>query len=130
LPHPLRTEGDKTRAGATVRCTYQGGDLVKRITAVEPPRVLQFEVIEQSLGIEDCILTVGGSYEIHMCGDATGLVLITNYQAYLRPRYLWRPFEALLVRQLHGHILCGLFAALRQRDPAMCPEVAESLTPQ
>ena len=112
LPYPVRTEGDKTRVGATVRCAYRGGDLAKRITAIEPPHLLQFEVIEQRLGIEGCILTLGGSYQIYACGDASDVVLITNYQAYLRPRYLWRPLEALLVSQLHIHILRGICAAV------------------
>jgi hypothetical protein len=78
LPHPVRTEGNKTRVGATVRCIYREGDLVKRITSVEPPHSLQFEVIEQRLGIEGCALTLGGSYQIHPCGDATDVALITN----------------------------------------------------
>ena len=112
LPHPVRTEGDKTRVGATVRCAYSEGDLVKRITRVEPPHFLQFEVIEQRLGIEGCILTLGGSYQIYTCGDATDVVLITNYQAYLHPRYLWRPLEALLVRQLHSTYPRGVRAAV------------------
>lgn len=42
LPHPVRTEGDKTLVGATVRCAYKGGHLVKRITTVEPPHFLKF----------------------------------------------------------------------------------------
>lgn len=130
LPHPVRTEGDKARVGATVRCVYRGSDLVKRITTVEPPHSLQFEVIAQRLGIERCILTLGGSYQIYACGAVTDVVLITNYQAYLHPRYLWRPLEALLVNQLHSHILRGLRAAVLPRNPAMRPAVAESLTPQ
>jgi hypothetical protein len=128
LPDPVRTEGDKTRVGAMVRCAYSGGDLVKRITTVEPPHSLQFEVVEQRLGIEGSILTLGGSYQIYTCGDATEVVLITNYQAYLRPRYLWRPLEALLVSQLHSHILRGVCAAVLPRNPAIRPAVAESLT--
>ncbi|MGA8145126.1 MAG: hypothetical protein WB987_14670 [Candidatus Acidiferrales bacterium] len=127
LPHPVRTEGVKTRVGATVRCVYEGGDLVKRITTVDPPRFLEFEVVEQRLGIEDCILTVGGSYEIYTCGDATHVMLITNYQAYLRPRYLWRALEALLVRQLHRHILRGVCAEVLHRNPVVRPFLAESL---
>ena len=119
LPDPVRTEGDKTRVGATVRCSYRGGNLVKRITTVEAPHVLQFEVIEQRLGIESCILTRGGSYQIQTCGDVTDVVLITNYQAYLHPRSLWRPLEALVVSQLHRHILHGLCAAGLPRNPAM-----------
>jgi hypothetical protein len=117
LPHPVRTEGDKTQVGAMVRCAYRGGDLIKRITAVEPPHFLKFEVVEQRLGIEDCVLTHGGSYQIHGSGDATDVVLATNYQAYLRPRYLWRPLEALLIHQLHSHILRSVKAALLARSP-------------
>jgi len=125
LPHPVRTEGDKTRVGATVRCAYRGSDLVKRITAVEPPHLLQFEVVEQRLGIEDCVLTHSGSYQIHTCGDATDVVLITKYAAYLRPRYFWRPLEALLVNQLHSHILRGVCAAIVPRNPTGRPSAPE-----
>ena len=124
LPYPVRTEGDKTRVGATVRCAYRGGELAKRITTTEPPHLLQFDVIEQRLGIEGCILTRGGSYQIETQGDASDVVLITNYQAYLRPRYLWRPLEALLVDQLHVHILRGIGAAVLRRNPAVGPAVA------
>jgi hypothetical protein len=130
LPHPMRTEGDKTRVGATVRCTYRAGTLAKRITAVEAPEFLKFEVIDQRLGIEGCILTVGGSYQILTCGDAADIVLITNYTAYLRPRCLWRPLEALLVHQLHSHILRGVCAAVFPGDSAIRLASAESFTPQ
>jgi hypothetical protein len=130
LPHPVRTEGDKTRVGATVGCAYRGGDLVKRITTVEPPHFLQFEVIEQRLGIEGCILTLGGSYQIYAKGDVTDVVLTTNYQSYLRPRYLWHPLEALLVRQLHSHILRGVCAAGVPGTLVVRRADAESLTPQ
>jgi hypothetical protein len=129
LPHPVRTDGDKTRVGATVHCAYRGGDLVKRITAVEPPHLLQFEVIEQRLGIEGCILTVGGSYQICAKGDVTDVVLTTNYRAYLRPRCLWHPLEALLVSQLHRHILRGVCAAGVAEDLNMRGAAGERLTP-
>ncbi len=127
LPHPVRTEGIKNRVGSSVHCVYRGGDLVKRITRVEPEHLLQFEVIEQRLGIESCILTLDGSYEIHACGSATEVTVITNYQAYLRPRSLWRPLEAFLVRQLHRHILRAVRLAVLPRDPFMRPSVAKSL---
>ncbi len=130
LPRPIRTEGDKTRIGTKVRCVYKGGDLVKGITRVEAPHLLEFEVVDQRLGIEDCILTLGGSYRICTCGHATDVVLTTNYEACLRPRWLWRPLEALLVGQLHRHILRGVSAAVFHRDPALRPAVAESLKPR
>jgi hypothetical protein len=112
LPHPLRTEGDKTRIGELVRCTYSEGILVKRITAVEPPYLLRFDVVEQNLGIEGCVLTKGGSYRSSPCEGGTDVTLVTHYLAYLRPRRLWRPLEAMLVRRLHRHILSAVRAAL------------------
>jgi hypothetical protein len=108
LPRPVRTEGAKTAVGSLVRCTYHGGELVKRITAVEPLRLLQFEVVEQRLGIEGCVETRGGAYLLSPCDDGTDVVLVTEYRAYLRPRALWRRLESLLVGELHGHVLEGL----------------------
>ena len=35
LPAPVRTQGDKTRVGAIIECTYDGGYLEKRITEAE-----------------------------------------------------------------------------------------------
>ncbi len=128
LPHPVRTEGVKNRVGSSVRCVYRGGDLVKRITKVEPAHLLQFEVIEQHLGIESCILTLGGSYEIDVCGPETEVTAITNYLAYLQPRRLWRPLEAFLARQLHRHILRAVRLGVLSGDPLRRPFVAESLS--
>jgi hypothetical protein len=128
LPAPLRTDGDKGRVGTTVRCAYTNGELAKRITASDAPHLLQFDVIEQRLGIEGCLVTRGGSYQIHGGGDASDVVLTTNYQAYLRPRSIWRPLERLLVGQLHSHILRGIGEAARRRPPHPGPAVAESST--
>ena len=127
LPHPVRTEGVKTRVGATVRCAYSGGHLVKRITHVEPRHFLQFEVVEQDLGIESCILTLCGSYTLSACGPTTEVTIMTNYHAYLRPRYVWRPLEAFLMHQLHSHILRGVGAFALSKDPIKRPFVVESL---
>ncbi len=125
LPHPVRTEGEKTRVGAMVRCAYREGDLVKRIAGVEPPRFLQFEVIDQRLGIEGCTLTLGGSYQIHPCEDEADVLLTTHYRAYLRPRLVWRPLEALLVGQLHNHILDGVRRAILPTNRCLPATVAD-----
>jgi len=128
LPCPVRTEGNKARPGTEVRCVYRRGGLVKLITAVERPHLLRFDATEQRLGIEGCILALSGSYKIYACGNATDVALTTNYRAYLRPRNIWRPLEALLMRQLHGHILRGVSAAILSGNPAMQP-APESLAP-
>jgi hypothetical protein len=130
LPQPVRTEGDKSRVGAMVRCAYREGYLVKRIASVEPPHFLQFEIIEQRLGIEGCTVTLGGAYQIHPCDNAADVLLTTNYQAYLHPRFLWRPLEALLVHQLHNHILDGIRRAILLANRGVLAAVAKTQAPQ
>jgi hypothetical protein len=118
LPYPVRTHGDKTRVGTTVRCEYKGGNLVKRITSADSPYRLRFDVIEQQLGIENCVRAVGGSYQISPCGDESEVLLTTMYHSFLRPRSLWRPFESFVLTRLHGHILRGLETAVDSRGAA------------
>jgi hypothetical protein len=60
----VSTEGDKTKVGGLVHCIYEGGDLVKRITNLEPPVLMEFEVVEPHLGVGDCVATTDGSYAI------------------------------------------------------------------
>ncbi len=108
LPVPLRTEGDKTRIGEAVQCLYEGGELVKQITAVQPPHLLEFDVNEQHLGIEGCVVAIGGSYQIEPSGFETEVTLTTNYYASLRPRFIWRALESFLAHRFHRHILEGM----------------------
>ena len=116
LTCPRRTEGEKAVVGSRVRCLYDGGYLIKRITAVEPHQQLQFEVIEQKLGIESCVVATGGAYEIRSCNGGADVVLTTRYLSRLRPRGLWRRLEKLVARRLHWHILNGMRSAVSQAD--------------
>jgi hypothetical protein len=129
LPSPVSTQGDKTRVGETIRCNYAEGYLLKRMTRIESRRFLGFEVIEQQLGIENYVRTLSGSYTLCALGGETGVVLTTNYLAFLQPRWLWRPAEALLVRQLHRHILRGICGATLSPHAAEAREIAEMVTP-
>jgi hypothetical protein len=110
LPQPVRTEGDKTKVGALVRCIYDGGHLLKRITVAQPARMVRFEVLEQRLGIEDCVSMGQGSYEIRPASGGSEIVLTTHYRGHLRPRWLWRRLERSLARGMHHHILDGIRA--------------------
>ena len=92
LPNPRR---GRQEVGETVRCTYRGGDL-ESASRLVTPRICWDSMSVRRLGIERCILTLGGR-RIESCGDPSEVVLTTNYRAYLRPRYLGRPVEALLV---------------------------------
>jgi hypothetical protein len=117
LPLPLRTEGDKTRVGATIACTYESGYLEKRITAAEPGRFVRFDVLVQDLGIEDCISMGEGSYDIRSETEGSEVVLTTRYRGHLRPRWMWRPFERFLAHRLHHHILDGMRVTLEAPVP-------------
>jgi hypothetical protein len=112
LPAPVRTTGEKTRVGAVIECTYDRGYLEKCITSVERARSVQFDVLVQDLGVEDCISMRGGSYELRADGSGTELVLTTLYFGHLRPRWLWRPLERFLAHGLHRHILDGMRATV------------------
>jgi hypothetical protein len=108
LPTPVRSEGQKLRPGGVVRCTYEGGHLIKRITAAERPGLLRFDVLEQDLGIEHCISLAEGSYRIRDLGTGCEVLLTTEYRGHLRPRFLWRPVERALAHAVHLHILRGM----------------------
>ena len=118
LPRPIRTDGEKMRVGAIVRCSYDGGHLLKRITAVEPARLVRFDVLEQRLGVESCVSMVWGSYEIRALRGGSEVVLTTHYCSRLRPRRLWRPLEHSLAHRLHRHILDGIRASLAGAQPS------------
>lgn len=119
MPHPVRTDGEKSRVGALVRCVYEGGDLVKRMIAVEPPYRMVFDVIEQRLGIEGCVVVQRGSYEIDRNGKGSDVILTTQYRAFLHPRRLWRPLEEMVGHRLHLHILHGMQEGGLRRAPVV-----------
>ncbi|MGZ6071954.1 MAG: hypothetical protein ACXWK8_12115 [Myxococcaceae bacterium] len=112
LPAPVRSEGEKTRMGGTVRCVYEGGYVLKRTTSAEPPNVLRFEVFEQRLGLEHCLSLSDGVYEIRAVSGGSEVALTTRYRGHLRPRALFRPLERRLTHEIHGHILAGMRTAL------------------
>ena len=112
LPRPLRSEGDKTTVGSLVRCVYERGHLIKRITAVEPEHRLGFEVVEQQLGIESAFRAWEGSYDLSEDADGTELSLTTLYTGTLWPRSWWRPIERYFGHRFHHYVLRGMREAL------------------
>jgi hypothetical protein len=123
LPRPLGTRGEANEVGDVKTCLYDKGHLRKRVTRLEPPSLLIFEVIEQ-VGIEDhSVRLIDGSFELAPLGphaERTELTLTTRYAPLLAARPFWRPFEHHLTRALHDHVLTGieLEAANRQRAGA------------
>ncbi|HEY5373191.1 MAG TPA: hypothetical protein VIK01_05865 [Polyangiaceae bacterium] len=112
LPMPVNSQGNKLSVGATVRCQYTRGHLLKLITTVEPARLLAFEVLEQQLGIERYARACEGSYRFAATDGGTELALTTRYLGRLWPRFLWRQLERQLCHRVHFHILFGMLDRL------------------
>ncbi len=114
LPHPIRSEGKKDAPGDIVRCVYEGGYLIKQITAADESGV-EFEVVEQRLGIEGLASMGRGCYSVEPAGAGRSLVRLTTcYNGHLVPRWFWRPFERILAHSLHRYILAGMGRALNR----------------
>ena len=125
IPRPLHTSGDKTTPGSTILCTYRRGHLLKRITALDPSRLIEFEIIAQKLGIESCVTARSGSYRIRRTARGAEVSLTTNYQSHLHPRPLFRPLERFAIHQLHRHILSGMRKAVAPVSAQALPVLAE-----
>ena len=124
LPAPVRTSGEKSKVGSLIACVYTGGSLEKRITAVEPPDFISFDVLVQDLGIEDSITMTGGSYQILARANGAEIVLTTLYRGHVRPRWLLRPVERFVARRLHRHILDGMTTAVVSAQAVVASEAA------
>ncbi len=115
LPQPVGTVGRLAAVGDIKVCLYDKGRLVKKITRIEPARLLAFDVIEQK-GIEDRSLRLtSGSFEFEApTPGQTRVTLTTRYVPKLQARLFWRPFERALAHALHDHVIAGL-----ERPPAL-----------
>ncbi len=119
LARPLSASGSGRRAGDIKKCVYNKGHISKRITAVNAPRLLAFDVIEQQIGYERDVRLVDGSFEFVPIGDGlTQVRLTTRYVPRLSPRWCWRPFEEIAVHTLHDYVIEGI------RLRAECPRPA------
>ena len=123
LPRPVRSVGGKQREGEVVRCFYDRGYLVKRISRREEGRLLAFEVIEQKLHFERDVTLRDGSFEVVSTDDGRSrIVLTTRYERHLSPAWLWQPIENEVVHTLHEHVLEGMRRdAERRRPPGELP---------
>lgn len=105
VPEPLGVEGKKTGVGSEVYCVYRLGHLRKRVTQMDAPHTLRFEVLEQDLGIEDGLRASSGYYVLEPIPEGCRIQVGTHYESRMHPRWLWRPIEEILLHALHSHIL-------------------------
>lgn len=106
LPVSIRTEGSKEKVGDEALCLYEGGNLIKRITAVDEGKFYGFSVVKQDLQVGGGMRLVGGSYTLKPLPDGrTEVEAVTRYTSPKWPRWLWEPVEATVCHMFHRHIL-------------------------
>jgi hypothetical protein len=124
LPRPIRTEGAKSAVGDQATCLYQGGHLLKQLTAIEPQRLYEFKVVEQNLMIGGNVRLTGGCYALReLPGGDTELSITTGYVSRNRPRWLVRPVEEAVCHLFHRHLLGAI---KRKAEGALTPGIAQA----
>ena len=109
LPVPIATEKVKSNVGDVVRCLYQGGHLLKRITAIDPRRHYGFDVVEQTLAIGGGLILSGGCYTLReLPGGGTEVAVTTRYVSGRRPAWLWKPIEGTVCHLFHRYLLAAM----------------------
>ena len=116
LPIPIRTEGKVSEVGAEVTCLYEGGHLLKRITRIEPGRLYEFEVAEQSISVGGSMRLCGGGYTLRELSDgATEVEVETRYISNKWPRWFWRPLEGMVCHWFHRYLLGSMRHTIESR---------------
>src|SRR5262245_10069325 len=94
LPKPIRSQGNKQKPGEVVTCFYNCGEIKKRISTVDPPRRLAFDVVSVQMRSENYANLKEGSFEIQPVGDKQSrITLTTRFERNLRPAIIWEPIE-------------------------------------
>ena len=109
LPQPIRSEGNKQKEGEVVTCFYNCGEIKKRISKVDAPRQLAFDVIDIQMRSENYAKLQDGRFEIEPVGEKQSrITLTTRFERKLHPSFFWEPIEHKVIHTLHGHVLEGM----------------------
>jgi hypothetical protein len=137
LPQPIRSEGSKQKEGEVVTCFYNCGEIKKRISKVDAPRQLAFDVVTVQMRSENYAELKDGSFEIEPVGDTQSrITLTTRFERKLHPTFFWEPIEHTVVHTLHGHVLEGMRRkaegpkADQKLPPAYVPEDSREYRPR
>ncbi|MCE9525023.1 MAG: hypothetical protein K8R36_03100, partial [Planctomycetales bacterium] len=121
---PIRSEGSKQKEGEVVTCFYNCGEIKKRISKVDAPRKLAFDVVDIQMRSENYAKLKDGSFEIEPVGDKQCRILLTTrFERKLHPAFFWEPIEHKVIHTLHGHVLEGM------RRKAEGPKAEQKLPP-
>jgi len=111
LPLPTGADSRTAEIGGEVKCSYQSGYLLKRLTRIDPPRHYGFEVVEQNLTLGGGLRLSGGCYALReLPSSGTELTVTTRYSGARRPRWLWKAVEVAVCHGFHRYLLASIRA--------------------
>jgi len=109
LPVPIGTEGKSAQVGNEAKCLYEGGFLLKRTTNIQSNALYEFEVVDQQLRFGGGMRLSGGRYTLRELADGrTEVSIETRYTSTRRPRWFWRPLEAMVCHWFHRYLLASM----------------------
>ena len=115
LPRPRQAIALSPAVGHETTLQYDGGYYARRVTTLDPPRLYEFEVVDQQLAADRGVRFEGGAFALaELAADRTELAVTTRYRSGLQPRWLARPVEAYVCRRLQAHLLDAIEAAAGQ----------------
>jgi hypothetical protein len=106
LPVPTRCEMEGTGIGARRTCYFDVGRIEERVSAWDPPRRMELEIVHWTLPGRHWLGYHSASYELRAAGlGETHVSRVTTITSNLRPAWYWRPLEHLGVRSEHDYLL-------------------------
>jgi hypothetical protein len=111
LPVPTHCALEGKGVGAKRICYFESGAIEEEIIGWEPPRLLQMKIKRSTLPGRHWLGFVEASYVLAPAPDGgTHLIRSTTISSRLRPRWYWRPFEAMGVEAEHRYLFESLAA--------------------
>ncbi len=113
LPVPQYCTIEGSGVGAVRICHFDRGVIRERVSVWRPPRRLVMEITDVTLPGRDWLRFIDAGYELNstLAGE-TRVRRTTRISSVLRPRFYWRPLEALATQAEHEYLFNAVEAKL------------------
>ncbi len=116
LPVPRKCVLGEEKVGGLRTCYFDGGQIVERITELEPGKVMDMDVIDYQLTGRKWLGFSKAKYLFTELPDGScRMTRITGYTSVLYPRFYWEPLERMGIEQEHAYVFGNLRRDLKNR---------------
>lgn len=105
LPVPVECLLQQEGLGGKRVCRFKKGEIEERITEWDPPRRMGLQIMRVTVPGRHWLKLQDAWYELEEHGGRTQITRVTRYRSELRPRWYWKPLEAMGVESEHDYIL-------------------------